>query len=116
MAFCNTRAVGLGYLHAMRWSFILFAVYILGLALVPCSDAHAHGDEEVLHAHAHDDHEGHETGCSPLCVCQCCHLHVVIERPVLNLPMCAVRPGAETRFVQGRSEPHPWPTVHPPNA
>ena len=77
----------------MKWSLILLSVYLLGLSLVPCSDASNRCEapvaestpyEEHSHSNDADDH------CSPFCYCACCsislnlyHFHpVTLQEPL----------------------------------
>ena len=73
-------------LQTMKWFPFILAVYFLGLALITCTD----GDVlPELSDSGHvvlmdDDHAGHDhqtsdfDGCSPLCTCHCCHIHVTV--------------------------------------
>jgi hypothetical protein len=62
-------------------SFIL-ALFVLGLAVMPCTDTmmadHEHNETELVsnvddNSHNHGDEED---DCPPFCACQCCGIHV----------------------------------------
>lgn len=64
----------------------IFSVYILLLALVPCTDGfhqHEYSEQSALvmeqgksHSAPHDDH------CTPFCSCHCCHMHTLVKQAV----------------------------------
>ncbi len=61
----------------------IFSIYILSLLAVPCQD---NGDTlfsdktERSANHSHNDNDCH--GCTPFCICNCCHVNTII---VLNV-------------------------------
>lgn len=70
----------------MKWLPLILALYFLGLALITCTDGNVvttSGDTEQV-VLAADTHAGHDhppladsfDGCSPLCTCHCCHMHI----------------------------------------
>ena len=68
----------------MKWFPFILALYFLGLALITCTDGNVipdlnDGAQVVLVADSHTSHD-HQTsdydGCSPLCTCHCCHIHL----------------------------------------
>lgn len=65
----------------MKWLTVIWAIFVLALNLVPCSDAynscnvtvssgHTAQKDEQATAHAHDT--DHDDTCSPFCTCACC--------------------------------------------
>lgn len=76
------------YLYqSMKFGYLIWSVYLLGLAILPCADdMKVHNSaNEILTEHvlykrtstSHDHHTSVDT-CSPLCACHCCHVHVYI--------------------------------------
>lgn len=65
----------------MRFTALIFSVYIFALALMPCSDSadHSHdGENQIAITQTHGDAaEHHADMCSPFCLCQCCQTSVV---------------------------------------
>jgi hypothetical protein len=53
---------------------IFFALYLLALSAIACTDEHAAIGkacaQQWMQAHSNDQHE--DETCSPLCVCSCC--------------------------------------------
>lgn len=70
----------------------LLAAYFLTLAGVTCADAKLRESpgkrvslvENSVDSHAHTTENGMDS-CSPLCVCHCCHIHVVAVREVSGI-------------------------------
>lgn len=62
----------------MKFLSLIGALYILALTVLPCSDLEHESNSDVSVTEQQDDHDhGSEPdGCSPLCFCQCCHIHV----------------------------------------
>ena len=65
-------------LHAMKLISYILSIYMLVLALVPCSDGidFIHGNcdsstEIADNSHNHSDHD-HQDLCTPFCTCTCC--------------------------------------------
>ena len=65
---------------------VLLALYFLSLTAVPCMDRDGEvkdnheqtvsiSQERSGHSH---DHQDTADGCSPFCLCHCCHTHVFI--------------------------------------
>ncbi len=62
-----------------RFFSILFAIYIVSVTCMPCSDGDACADENEIEVNLtlSDDHSEEEGDfCSPFCVCSCCNSHV----------------------------------------
>lgn len=61
---------------------LLFALYILAIAVYPCGDVDTCVDEQKVGI-AVVEHENHSTteqdACSPFCICSCCASHVQIR-------------------------------------
>lgn len=65
----------------MRWSVIIWSVYLLGLSLVPCSDTFNRCEENVPVAQDVQDHDHSgdtDDRCSPFCYCACCSISLNI--------------------------------------
>jgi hypothetical protein len=68
---------------------------MLALAGWPCADElviDSNGHTEMSEQHQHDEESD---GCSPLCFCHCCHVHVqlpmVFEEYVADLPLESIK-------------------------
>jgi hypothetical protein len=59
---------------------LFFAVYILLLPCIPCTDAEECDDiskTEISHSADHTDHQDDDEACNPFCSCACCgHIFV----------------------------------------
>ncbi len=64
----------------MKYLTVIFAIYLLGLTLVPCTDAISETEADLEHIIAVDDdhHEDTLDLCTPFCHCQCCQVHIVM--------------------------------------
>ncbi|WP_408631355.1 DUF6660 family protein [Marinigracilibium pacificum] len=60
---------------------ILIALTLI-LSFIPCDDRHdSHNETEVaLYDSADHDHNQDVENCSPLCICNCCHSHLIINQ------------------------------------
>lgn len=76
----------------MKVTCILFAVYLLSLAVHPCNDQETCRDEiktgyEQIETDNHEHSNAEQDFCSPFCICQCCSIqaqqavNVVISLP-----------------------------------
>lgn len=66
----------------MKFIIGLFALYLLTLAMVPCTDTHSKSvpeDELSWHVSDQDQHNHGDETCSPFCTCQCCSVHVTFS-------------------------------------
>ncbi|WP_420573431.1 DUF6660 family protein [Kordia sp.] len=64
-------------------SFIL-GILILALALKPCSDGFCSDSEsetEICSDQGNEHEENHDDSCAMLCVCNCCGVLVVFQKP-----------------------------------
>lgn len=52
----------------------IMAIYIMGLLLVPCADAHAENDSTNTNTELIDINKLHVDTCSPFCLCDCCQI------------------------------------------
>lgn len=63
------------YLCRVKLFSLLFAVYFLGLALMPCGDEHG-CNQSTINANINDNdqknHDHESSSCSPFCFCSCC--------------------------------------------
>lgn len=75
----------------MRFFVFIFGLYILCLAMLPCTDADTCKDEKTSFssktAHqSHDHGEDDEDTCTPFCICACCgSTGFVLEAPVFSM-------------------------------
>ena len=57
----------------MRFFITIFSMYIMALAMMPCTDAVTCENEKSATASSHHDHgDDEKDSCSPFCVCACC--------------------------------------------
>jgi hypothetical protein len=94
------------FVTLLRWFFVylcivkvirfIFALYILYMAVYPCSDSKTCVDERnagiALVNQANHDHSSSEQDlCTPFCICSCCAAHVQIKcsnyASQVNLPL-----------------------------
>ncbi len=77
---------------------IIFAVYFVLLAAMPCADRATANYEQVIAIetidanHNHDSHTHELDLCSPFCICNCCGVHIMNLKTVVlyeSLPMVA---------------------------
>jgi len=79
----------------MKWFTIIWAIYLMVLSIVPCSDAHNRCNtsktiaaSEQSHQHSQDN----DDVCAPFCHCSCCSLSIAIINPDFfngNKPLAA---------------------------
>lgn len=63
---------------------VTLSLYLLVLAMLPCTDGMALGESHILntqqlevnHADEHEHDKGVADHCSPLCACSCCHITI----------------------------------------
>ncbi len=64
----------------MKFLAVILSLYFLALNFVPCEDTHLDIDDIQIeisqNVDSNHDHDGSDQ-CSPLCECQCCHVHVI---------------------------------------
>ncbi|OEK03066.1 hypothetical protein BFP97_16740 [Roseivirga sp. 4D4] len=65
---------------------LILSVFLLGLSLVPCADEPVIDNIEISYQDASGghDHNGSEDFCSPLCICHCCHSHLVVYQFMMS--------------------------------
>ena len=74
----------------MKLMSIILAVLMLYLSGMPCDDVEVvdkNGTEIFALTHGNDNHNENSPesdGCSPFCVCNCCHTHIVIPHHPLT--------------------------------
>ncbi|RQO30144.1 hypothetical protein DBR32_11195 [Taibaiella sp. KBW10] len=92
----------------MKYSTFFFALYLLVLSLVPCSDMYNECNRKVETkaaisiAETHDHNNDQEDICSPFCVCSCCSIGIVSHHftpPVIRIthPFFAPAPKISVR-------------------
>lgn len=104
----------------MRFTALIFSLYIFALALFPCADNadHSHKDEShIAISHTHSDADGHHTDmCSPFCLCQCCHTSVVeLEVPFVPEALATLEP-LKSNYNRNFQSGFPTGILHPPRA
>ncbi|WP_298316459.1 DUF6660 family protein [uncultured Aquimarina sp.] len=64
----------------MKFFTIILSVFILGLELVPCSDAFNSEHKEEVSCNDEQDHS-HDTddSCTSICICACCGVTITYE-------------------------------------
>jgi ABC-type nickel/cobalt efflux system permease component RcnA len=89
------------------------AFIVLFMAGMPCDDtvtahdvdelmAYDHNQDQSHHDHDHDSSDS--DGCSPLCVCHCCHTHVVIPTESISLVYNAIKGKENHTFYKNSNE------------
>ena len=64
---------------------LILSLFLLGLSIAPCSDVPKSDNMEIsLSSQGDHDHREAEDLCSPLCVCHCCHSHLVVNQVFIN--------------------------------
>ncbi|TXF89275.1 hypothetical protein FUA23_11025 [Neolewinella aurantiaca] len=98
----------------MHHHILLFAVYLMALALVPCQDEYAivaPNAPASVHAanseHEHDDDSEHQDHCTPFCICACCG--AVLDAPPTLLTMAEGEPLPP----KGNTQPTSVPNLNP---
>ena len=80
------------YLWAVRFTAIIFSLYMLVLACYPCMDRYTCADElssgsAQVSLDDNEQHQAEADHCSPLCICSCCSTHIrltVLEIAILR--------------------------------
>lgn len=92
---CKLVALSFHYNCKVKFFAIILSLILLGLSVAPCADETTADSiavpiEDTGSGH---DHNESEDFCSPLCVCHCCHSHLVIQQifisefSLLNYPL-----------------------------
>lgn len=72
----------------MKFLTITLSLYILGLAILPCSDAETFTESEkqdIAQMEHNSQQENPEDDCAPFCSCQCCQSQLtIIDFPVFE--------------------------------
>jgi hypothetical protein len=63
---------------------LILSLFLLGISVAPCADTPATDNMEISFNTEGDDQNHTEDLCSPLCVCHCCHSHLVVHQIALN--------------------------------
>ena len=112
--------INLSLTDNMQQFSIILAIYILVLALMPCSDKleFCNGSEvshSILdpHGHDHHDHEGDE--CTPFCACACCGSLLTFQAKYLDLDFITfISTKCEFYFLSDYSHGYVKGVWHPP--
>ena len=65
----------------MKFFTFIFAIYIMVLSVIPCSDVHNECSDTKANtelAHNHDNQQDQDDNCSPFCFCACCGTSVIV--------------------------------------
>jgi hypothetical protein len=63
-----------------RAFYILFSIYFISLAIVPCGDKDDCNEIKHEQCSQSDNKEPHsDEACTPFCVCSCCATHFVVK-------------------------------------
>lgn len=80
----------------MRYFTIFFALYILVLASMPCSDLHnecnstKNTQSGLVQNDNHNHKSDHNDFCSPFCICSCCHSIISLISTNTSLNIIAI--------------------------
>ena len=58
--------------------------YLALISFAPCDDVHSSGEPTAIST-GHGEHEQEADGCSPFCICSCCHGFVLISSIFKNI-------------------------------
>ena len=62
----------------MKYLYVIFAIFILTVSVIPCVDAHTENNAELEFSQEHNsNNENHNEDCSPFCTCDCCSISVI---------------------------------------
>ncbi|WP_394340435.1 DUF6660 family protein [Marinoscillum furvescens] len=66
----------------MKFLTIILSFFLLGLSLVPCADETEPDSVEISYEESGSDHDHNKSEdlCSPFCVCNCCHSHLIVQQ------------------------------------
>lgn len=83
---CKQVAPFYCYICIVKILGLIMSLFVLGLSLAPCQDEPDVYDIEISHQADTEDHgpDDAEDLCSPLCVCHCCHSHLVFHISFFN--------------------------------
>lgn len=67
----------------MYWLKVIWAIYLVVLSFVPCSDAvnrcaDSAGTHKITLATEHDHQEDSDDNCTPFCHCTCCSISITL--------------------------------------
>jgi hypothetical protein len=77
----------------VRIGYILFAFYLLFLAIYPCSDASSMSEQNseivTIAAYDHANSNQDQDLCTPFCICACCAAHIKLS-PLADIDFAVV--------------------------
>ena len=83
--FCKRVALLIRYVCVVKFMTVILSLFLLGLSIAPCSDVPESDNMEISFSTEGDHNHGEpEDLCPPLCVCHCCHSHLVINQIFLK--------------------------------
>ncbi|WP_424963905.1 DUF6660 family protein [Ekhidna sp.] len=79
---CKQVALLFRYCCIVKSFAFILSLFLLGLSVAPCTDETTADSIEVSYQESGSDHDHNESEdlCSPLCVCHCCHSHLVVQQ------------------------------------
>ena len=100
----------------MRSVALILAVFFAGLTVIPCTDAEIAEDtiETVLEDGLEHQHDSESDLCSPFCVCQCCHTHLIVHQVALGNFEILLFPIQESSYKEPITEPFIGSLLQPP--
>lgn len=78
------------FVQPMKWIVFIWAVYLLSLSVVPCSDAYNNCNPSsppsaaTANTEHHHDNDTDDT-CTPFCHCACCSISIVLVQKMIPL-------------------------------
>ncbi|WP_420578329.1 DUF6660 family protein [Ekhidna sp.] len=83
---CKQVALLFRYTCIVKFSAFILSLFLLGLSVAPCADETTADSIEVSYEQpgSDQDHNESEDLCSPLCVCHCCHSHLVVQQTFIS--------------------------------
>lgn len=83
---CKQVALLFCYICIVKVLGLIMSLFLFGLSLAPCQDEPDIFDIEISHQADSEDpgSDDAEDLCSPLCVCHCCHSHLVVSITFFN--------------------------------
>lgn len=84
---CKLVALFLRYFCIVKLVTFIFALFLFGSSVSPCSDNQDIAqltEVSFLSMSGGGDHGPSTDFCSPLCVCHCCHSHLVVQQLFFN--------------------------------
>ena len=102
----------------MKFMAIIFAVFFLGLSVMPCVDNEQVSEDHAAYQHSSEshDHDAESDFCSPLCVCSCCHINFTVENSFYTSIENSLITDNVSAFFDCRLDGYSTSILHPPKA